>query len=68
MPDINPYIANCVINSLIDRHQGVWVDDVIALFLSVNRSVPQGTVLGPARFTIMVNDTSPTTQSTLITK
>lgn len=44
------------------------MDDVIALFLSVNRSVPQGTVLGPARFTIMVIDTSPTTQSTLITK
>ena len=30
--------------------------------------MPQGTVLGPVRFTIMVNDVSPTSQNILMTK
>ena len=37
-------------------------------FLPVNRGVPQGTVPGPVRFTLMVNDISPTSQNTLLTK
>ena len=36
--------------------------------LPVNRGVRQGTVLGPVRFAIMVNDMSPTSQNTLMTK
>ena len=32
------------------------VDGVTTEFLDINRGVPQGTVLGPIMFTIMVND------------
>ena len=64
MPDINPYIVNWVTDFLKDRQQRVCVDKVMAPFLPVNRGVP----LGPVLFTIMVNDISPTSQNTLMTK
>ena len=68
VPDINSYIVNWVIDFLKGRQQRVWIGKVIALFLAVNRGVPQGTVVGPVLLTIMVNDTSPTSQGTLMTK
>ena len=40
----------------------------MAPFLAVNRGVPQDTVLGPVLLTIMVNDTSATSQGTFMTK
>ena len=68
MPDINPYIVNWVIDFFKGRHQRVCVDKVMAPFLPVNRGVPQGTVLGPVFLTTMVNDISPISQNTLMTK
>ena len=52
----NPYITNWMINFLKDRKQRVTVDGITTEFLKINRVVPQGTVLGPILFSIMVND------------
>ena len=45
-----------MIDLLKNRRQRVKVDGVTTEFLDINRGVPQGTVLGPIMFTIMVND------------
>ena len=45
--DINPYIINWIINFLGNRNQRVVVDGITTQFLSINRGVPQGSVLGP---------------------
>ena len=54
--DLNPYITNWIISFLSDRKQRVVVDGVISKYVDINRGVPQGTVLGPVLFSIMVND------------
>ena len=41
---------------MIDRKQRVVVDGVTTKFTEIGRGVPQGTVLGPVLFSIMVND------------
>ena len=66
--DINPYIINWVISFLCDRQQRVVVDGVVTKFLNINRGVPQGTVLGPILFSIMVNDIKPVSSSSLLIK
>ena len=55
--NINPYVINWITNFLIDRKQRVVVDGVTTKFTEIGRGVPQGTVLGPVLFSIMVNDT-----------
>ena len=59
VPDINPYIVNWVIDFSKDRQQRVCVLKVMTPILPINRGVPQGTVLGPVRFTIMFNEVPP---------
>ena len=53
---INPYITNWLIHILTNRSQRVEIDDVTTKFLNINRGLPQGTVVGPIMFTVLVND------------
>ena len=53
---ISPYIVNWITNFLSNRQQRVVVDGIITNHVDINRGVPQGTVLGPFLFSIMVND------------
>ena len=54
--NINPYIINWLISFLDQRKQRVVVDGYRTKYVSINRSVPQGRVLGPVLFFIFVND------------
>ena len=50
------YIINWFISFLDQRKQKVVVDGYRTKYVSINRSVPQGTVLGPVFFSIFIND------------
>ena len=43
-------------SSLNDQKQRVVVDRVTTKYVDINRRLPQGTVLGPILFSMMVND------------
>ena len=53
---INPYVVNWIISFLGNRRQRVVVDGIVTEYLNINRGVPQGTVIGPILFSIMVDD------------
>ena len=53
---INPYIINWIVNFLECRHQRVKVDGIRTEYVSINRGVPQRTVLGSLLFSVMMND------------
>ena len=54
--NINPFIINWTISFLRNRQQRVVCGGETTGYLDINRGVPQGTVLGPALFSLMVND------------
>ena len=54
--EINPYIHNWIVNFLMGRQQRAVVDGISTSYLSTNRGIPQGTVIGPILFLIMIND------------
>ena len=54
--DINPYVINWILDFLNQRKQRVVVDGITTEFVDINTGVPQGTVLGPILFSLMVND------------
>ena len=56
---INPYIINWIVNFLNDHHQRVKVDGIQTDYVKINRGIPQGTVLGPVLFSIMIDDIKP---------
>ena len=53
--EINPYIYNWIVDFLKGRQERIVVDGISTSYLSINRGIPQGTVIGPILFSIMVN-------------
>ena len=53
--NINPYIINRLISFLDQRKQRVVVDGYRTKYVSINRDVPHGTLLGPMVFLFFFN-------------
>ena len=66
--DINPYILNWLISFFSNRKQRVVVDDIITEYIDITRGVPQGTVLSPILFSLMISDIKPGSPSSLLVK
>lgn len=49
-------IINWTLDFLVNKKQRVVIDVIATEFLDISKGVPQGTVLGPIPFSLMVND------------
>ena len=54
--DVNPYVINWILDFLSQRKQRVVVERITTEFIDINRGVPQGTILAPILFSLIVND------------
>ena len=52
---INPFLHNWIISFLSGRLQRVKVDGMETDYLPINKGIPQGAILGPIIFSVMVN-------------
>ena len=52
-------LINWIISLLTNRKQRVVVDAIITEYVDINKGVPQGTVIGPFLFFLMVDDIKP---------
>ena len=66
--NLNPYIINWIISFLGNRKKRVVVDEKITDYVDINKGVPQGTVLAPLLFSLMVNDIKLVDSNNLISK
>ena len=66
--NINPCIINWLISFLYQRMQRVVVDGYSTEYVSINRGVPQGTVLGLVLFAIFINDIKDVDTDNLLVK
>ena len=66
--DINPYILNWLIRFISNRKPRVEVDGIITEYIDITGDVPQGTVLGPILFSLMISDIKPVSPSSLLVK
>lgn len=65
---LNPYITKWICDFLSNRIQRVTSNGVHAQWLHINRGVPQGTILGPFLFSVMVNDFRPLYETSELVK